>query len=188
MRYGVVGGSAAGAAVFAVALALPAAAQSRTPATPAEMVAAYDALADTILGANKTERKLVLAILAATYAHAKAELGRARQALKANDAAAARGAVENLAAAVGQIGTEGDNAVAGIRKRLLEGGHHANSEGEAQGVYDEGYVIVTKAAKQAFLQSSRALAMLAREPKPDALETEWKKVEAAWAKNIATAK
>jgi len=190
MRRGLVSGSAAAATVAGLALALPPglAAQSRTPATPAEMVAAYDALADTILGANKTERKLVLAILAATYAHAQSELGRARQAVKANDAAAARGAVENLAAAVGQIGTEGDNAVAGIRKRLLEGGHHANSEGEAQGVYDEGYVLVTKAAKQAFLQSSRALAMLAREPKPDALEAEWKKVEAAWAKHIATAK
>jgi hypothetical protein len=63
---------------------------------------------------------------------------------------------------VGQIGTEGDNAVAGIRKRLLEGGHHANSEGDARGVYDEGYVIVTKAAKKAFRESSRTLAMLAR--------------------------
>jgi len=188
MRYGVVGGSAAGAAVFAVALALPAAAQSRTPATPAEMVAAYDALADTILGANKTERKLVLAILAATYAHAKAELGRARQALKAGDTAAAKAAVENVAAAVAQLGTEGDNAVAGVRKRLLEGGHHANSEGEAQGIYDPGYVVVTKAAKQAFLDSSRALAMLARDPKADALEAEWKKVTAAWAKHVAPAR
>ena len=127
-------------------------------------------------------------ILAATYAHARSELGRARAALKAGDAAAAKAAVENLAAAVGQIGTEGDNAVAGVRKRLLEGGHHANAEGEAQGIYDEGYVIVTKAAKQAFLDSSKAIAMLAREPKADALDAEWKKVEAAWAKHIAAAK
>ena len=64
---------------------------------------------------------------------------------------------------MGQIGTEGDNAVAGVRKRLLEGGHHANAEGEAQGIYDEGYVVVTKAAKQAFLDASQALAMLARD-------------------------
>src|SRR5690349_21155578 len=75
-----------------------ASAQGRTPATPAEMVATYDALADTILGANKTERKLVLAIVSATYGHAQAEAGRARQALKANDAAAATAAIENLAA------------------------------------------------------------------------------------------
>lgn len=163
-------------------------AQARPPATPAEMVAAYEALADTILGANKAEEKLVRAILAATYGHAQGELARARQVLKANDAAGARSAVENVAAAVGQIGTEGDNAVAGVRKRLLQGGHHANAVGETQGIYDEGYVVVTKAAKQAFLDSSKALAMLAREPKAEALDAEWKKVEAAWAKHIAPAK
>src|SRR5678815_1010506 len=151
----------------AATLALPEAAraQAPAPATPREMVAAYEALADTILGANKTEVKLVRAILAATYGHAQGEMARARQALKANDGAGARAAVENVATAVGQIGTEGDNSVAGIRKRLLEGGHHANAEGERQGIFDDGYVVVTKAAKQAFLDSSKALAMLAREPK-----------------------
>ena len=178
----------AAAAVAAALLPAPAHAQARPPATPTEMVAAYEALADTILGANKAEVKLVHAILAATYGHAQGELARARQALKANDLATARSAVENVAAAVGQIGTEGDNAVAGVRKRLLQGGHHANAEGERQGIYDDGYVVVTKAAKQAFLDSSKALAMLAREPKAEALDAEWKKVEAAWAKHIAPAK
>ena len=174
-------------ATVAAAFLVPAAAQAQAPApaTPREMVAAYDALADTILGANKAEVKLVHAILAATYGHAQGEVARARQALKANDAAAARAAIENVATAVGQIGTEGDNAVAGVRKRLLQGGHHANAEGERQGIYDDGYVVVTKAAKQAFLDSSKALAMLAREPKAEALDAEWKKVEAAWAKHIA---
>jgi hypothetical protein len=183
-------GRLAGAALTAALIAFPvsARAQARPPATPQEMVAAYDALADTILGANKTEVKLVHSILAATYAHAQSELGRARQALKANDAAAARAATENVAVAVGQIATEGDNAVAGIRKRLLQGGHHANSVGEAQGIYDEGYVVVTKAAKQAFLDASKAIAMLAREPKAEALDAEWKKVEAAWAKHIVAAR
>jgi hypothetical protein len=173
-----------------VALALPggARAQARTPATPPEMVAAYDALADTILGANKAEKKLVLSMLAATYGHAQGELARARGALKAGDAAAAKAAVESLATAVGQIGTEGDNAVAGVRKRLLEGGHHANSSGETQGIYDEGYVVVTKAAKQAFLDASKAIAMLARDPKTDALEREWQKVEGAWGKHIPSVK
>jgi len=179
-----------GAAIASVTLAAPsiASADTRPPATPPEMVAAYEALADAILAADKTEDKLVRAILAATYGHAQAELGRARQALKANDAAGAKSAVGNLAAAVGQIGTEGDNAVAGVRKRLLEGGHHHNAAGEAQGIYDEGYVIITKVAKQAFLESSKALGMLAKEPKADALEAEWKKVEAAWAKHVASAK
>jgi hypothetical protein len=130
----------------------------------------------------------VKAILSATYGHAQGELSRARQALKASDATAASAAIENLATAVGQIGTEGDNAIAGIRKRLLEGGHHANSEGEAQGIFEEGYVVVTKAAKKAFLDSSQALAMLARAPKAEALEAEWKKVETAWAQHIASAK
>ena len=162
----------AAAAVAAALVSAPAHAQARPPATPAE----------------KVEVKLVHAILAASYGHAQGELARARQALKANDLATARSAVENVAAAVGQIGTEGDNAVAGVRKRLLQGGHHANAEGERQGIYDDGYVVVTKAAKQAFLDSSKALAMLAREPKADALDAEWKKVEAAWAKHIAPAK
>jgi hypothetical protein len=169
-------------------LAAPVMAQGRPAQTPAEMVAAYDAVADTILAANKAERKVVLSILAASYAHAQGELSRARQALKANDSAGAKAALDNLAAAVGQIGTEGDNAVAGIRKRLLEGGHHANSEGEAQGVFEEGYVIVTKAGKQAFLASSKAIAMLAGAPSADALEAEWKKVEAAWSQHVASAR
>jgi hypothetical protein len=177
------------AVTLLVLAALPATAgaQGRAPATPPEMVAAYDALADTILGANKTEKKLVFSILSATYGHAQSELAKARQALKANDAAAARAAVENLATAVGQIGTEGDNAVAAIRKRLVEGGHFANVEGQKQGVYDEGYVVVTKAAKLAFLGPSQAIAKLASAPKADALEQEWKKVEAAWTTHIAPA-
>src|SRR6266850_2387035 len=148
---------AAAALVFVSGAPIAAPAQARTSGTPAEMVAAYDALADTILGANKAEDKLVRSILAATYGHAQAELGRARQALKAGDAAAARTAIENVAAAVGQIGTEGDTA------------------GETQAIYDEGYVVVTKVAKQAFLDASKAIAMLAREPKAGALEAEWKK-------------
>jgi hypothetical protein len=171
-----------------LALPAPARAQAPPPATPPEMVATYEALADTILGADRAEEKLVRAILAAAYGHAQAEVARARQALKANDAATARSAVENAATSVGQIATEGDNAVAAVRKRLVEGGHHHNAAGEAQGLYDEGYVIVTKAAKQSFLESAKALAMLAREPRAEALEAEWKKVEAAWARHIAPAR
>ena len=181
----------AAAAVMSACLFAPGAARAQAPppaATPPEMVAAYDALADTILGANKAEDRLVRAILAATYGHAQAERARARQALAAGDAAAARTAIANLAAAVGQVGTEGDNAVAGVRKRLLEGGHHHNAAGEAQGIYDEGYVVVTKVAKKEFLDSSKALAMMAGQPTAAALDAEWKKVEAAWAKHIASAK
>jgi hypothetical protein len=152
------------------------------------MVATYDGLADVILAANKSEKRLVLAILAATHGHAQGEFARAQQALKAKDTAGAKAALEDLASAVGQIGTEGDNAVAGVRKRLLEGGHHHNAPGEAQGIYDEGYVVVTKATKQAFLEASRSIGMLTRDPKSEALEAEWKKVETAWAQLVASVK
>jgi hypothetical protein len=158
------------------------------PATPKELVDTYDALADTILASHKTERKLVLSILAATYAQAQGGVMSAAGALKAGDITSAKTAVQNVAAAVGQIATEGDNSVAGIRKRLLEGGHHANSEGEAQGIYEEGYVIVTKAAKKTFLDSSQAIAMLAQKPTSEGLFTEWKKVQDAWNQHIASVK
>src|SRR6187549_3623585 len=94
---------------LAVLIVSPAAAQTPAPGTPAELVATYDALADTILGANKAEKKLVHSILAATYGHAQSSLATARAALRAGDAAAARAAIESVATAVGQIGTEGDN-------------------------------------------------------------------------------
>jgi hypothetical protein len=177
-------------AALAVVMALPKAARAEAPApaTPKELVATYDMLADTILGGNRTERKLVLAILSTSYGHAQAAVGHAHAALKAGDAAGAQAAVQNVAIAVGQIATEGDNSVAAIRKRLLEGGHHANSEGEAQGVYEEGYVIVNKVGKKAFLESSQAISMMARKPTAEALDAEWKKVEAAWTLYVASAK
>lgn len=149
--------------------------------TPAEMVATYNTLADTILGAKKTEDNLVRTILAAAYAHARGQVEHARQAIKANDAKGSQAALESLAAAVAQMGTEGDSAVGAVRKRLLEGGHHHHADGEAKGIYDEGYVVVTRVAKAAFLDSSKAFGAQARAPKADALESEWKKVEATWA-------
>jgi len=161
----------------------PARAQGAPPAgtTPAEMVATYNTLADAILAVKRTEANLVRSILGAAYAHARGQVEHARQAIKTNDAKGSQAALENLAAAVAQLGTEGDSAVGAVRKRLLEGGHHHNADGEAKGIYDEGYVVVTRAAKQAFLDSSKAFGALARAPKADALEAEWKKVEATWA-------
>jgi hypothetical protein len=161
----------------------PAAAEGGGPstATPPEMVATYDTLADAILAVNKTESNLARSILGAAYAHAQVELARARQAIKGTDAKATQTALETLAATVAQLGTEGDSAVAGVRKRLLEGGHHHNAAGEAKGIYDEGYVVVTRVAKQAFLDASRAIGQIARAPKAEALEAEWKKVQATWA-------
>jgi hypothetical protein len=162
-------------------LAGPAAAQGNSqPATPAEMVATYNTLADGILALKNTEANLVRSILSAAHAHAQVQLDRARKAIAASDTAGARAATEALAADVAQLATEGDNAVGAVRKRLLQGGHHHNAAGEAQGIFDEGFVIVTKAAKQKLLESSRAIAGLGREPKAPALDAEWSKVQAVF--------
>jgi hypothetical protein len=169
------------ALVTAVALvAAPARADQKAGATATEMVTAYQTLADAILAVKKTEEHLVRTILGAAHAHAQVELGRARAAIKANDAKGAQTALENLAAEVAQLASEGDNAVGAVRKRLLEGGHHHNAEGEQKGIYDEGFVVVTRVAKQAFLDASRAIGQMARAPKAESLEAEWAKVEAAW--------
>jgi hypothetical protein len=103
----------------------------------------YTTLADTILGAKHTEKHLVTAILNhhATAAHS----------------AFAAGQWEEAAAHMALWASEGDNAVGGVRKRLLEGGHHHNAEGEAQGIYEPGFVVVTIKAKQGALGASRAL-------------------------------
>ena len=168
-------------AALAVALLspLPAAAQAAAPptGTPKEMVSTYNALADGILALKKTEDNLVRSILAATLAHGQGQLARAQRAIQASEAKAASTAVEALAADAGQLATEGDNAVGAVRKRLLEGGHHHNAAGEAQGVYEEGYVVVTRKAKTQLLESSRAIAAMAAAPKAEALGAEWKKVE-----------
>ena len=169
------------AAALAVAFVAPAPAAAQTPAgTPAEMVSTYSSLADGILALKKTEDNLVRSILAATLAHGQGTLARAQRAIQANDAKAATAAVEALAADVAQLGTEGDNAVGAVRKRLLEGGHHHNAAGEAQGLYDEGYVVVTRAAKQKLLESSRAIGQMAAAPKADALDAQWQQVKTVY--------
>jgi len=174
-----VGAILAVVALFAF-VAAPARAEQHAGATPAEMVSSYQSLADAILAVKKTEDHLVRSILGAAYAHAQVEMGRARAAIKANDMKGAQAALENVAADVAQLASEGDSAVGAVRKRLLEGGHHHNADGEQKGLYDPGFVVVTKVAKQAFLDASRSIGQMARAPKADALETEWAKVDATW--------
>jgi len=149
--------------------------------TPAEFVATYGTLADAILGVEKTERNLVRSILATAYGHAEGIAARLRESLKGGEAEKAKKGFEDLATLVAQLSTEGDNAVGSVRKRLLEGGHHSNAEGEAKGIFEEGYVVVTRVAKKSFLDSSRAIAQMARNPSADGLEAEWKKVVATYA-------
>jgi hypothetical protein len=131
--------------------------------TPRSMAKAYDALADSILAVKNTETEFVRTILVHHYT-------------KAEDYAL-KGDAEHAAAEMALFGNEGDNAIGGVRKRLLEGGHHHNAEGEAQGIFEEGYVIGTKKMKQDAL----ALSATMRQAKSDAEK------KAAWEKFAALA-
>lgn len=165
--------------MMSAGLSAPAAAQAPADTgTPREMVATYQTLADGLLALKATEANLVRSILAAAYAHGEVQLARARKAIAAKDAADTRAALEALAADVAQMATEGDSSVAAVRRKLVDAGQHHNAAGEAQGLYDEGYVIVTRTAKQKLLDASRAIAKLTAGADTAALDAEWKKVQA----------
>lgn len=130
--------------VFCAALLLFAVVPAPAQETPESLVTTYDSLANAILGVEAAELGLVRSILVAHYEAAEA----AFEVEKYEDAAAHMALFAN----------EGDNAVAGIRKRLLEGGHHHHhAEEETAGVYEEGYVIVTREAKTQILAAASAL-------------------------------
>jgi hypothetical protein len=111
--------------------------------TPPSIVTAYDALADTILSLRKAEHGFVSAML---DGHLHAAMVRYEQ-----------GNYEASAAEMALFANEGDNAIGGVRKRLLEGGHHFNADGEEQGIFEPGYVVVTSEAKKKLLAASAAL-------------------------------
>jgi len=111
--------------------------------TPRPAVRTYRSLADAILAVKKTEANFVKNMLAG---HVEA----ARMHKRSDEWAKA-------AAEVALFANEGDNAIGGVRKRLLEGGHHHNAAGEAQGIYEPGYVIITKANKRDVLALSATL-------------------------------
>lgn len=142
---------------------LPASAQE----TPPSMVATYSGLADAILALKQAELDFMTTLLATHHGHAQA-------AVQAGDYAGA-------AAQMALTANEGDNAIAGIRKRLLDGGHHhhhadgeghhhaddaghhADDEGshhaedDSDSLYEPGYMIVTKAAKVEMLAAAAAM-------------------------------
>ncbi len=159
------------------------AAGPETSGTPATLVSTYRSLADAILAVKESEANLVRSILATTYGHAEATLAETRANLKAHKPAKAE--IEKLASLVSQLGNEGDGSVAGVRKRLLEGGHHHNAQAEQQGVYDEGFVIVTRAAKKVFLDAAGAIGKLAANPNAAALDAEWQKVSRQFSELMA---
>ena len=102
--------------------------------TDKPLVATYERIADGILAANHAETAIVRAILSSHR--------------NAGEAAATGGKWDAAAENMALWANEGDNAVGGIRKRLLEGGHHHNAEGEAKGIFEAGYVVVTVEAKK----------------------------------------
>lgn len=111
--------------------------------TPPAMVGAYAELADTILALRGAEVGLVRALLDG-HRHAAEVLME-------------QGEYEGAAAQIAIFANEGDNAVGGVRKRLLEGGHHFNAAGEEAGIFEPGYVIVTREAKAKLLEASADL-------------------------------
>ena len=141
-------------------VAMPSLAQK----TPTSMVAAYDSLAKIILNVRDAEEDLVRAMLDGHFHGAQALMK--------------QGKYDEAAAEMALFANEGDNAIAGIRKRLVEGGHHHNAAGEEQGIYEEGYVLVTREAKKKMLASSTAM----RQAKDDVAR------EAAWNEFAAVAK
>lgn len=158
-------------------------AAERGTGTPAELVAAYDSLADSILATKKTERHMVHSILATTFSHAHATIGVIKRKVAQGENAGAE--IEKLADLVSQLGNEGDAAVGAIRKRLVEGGHHHNSKGEKDGIYDEGFVIVTRVAKKALLASAGNIAKMGGSPDLEKLKAEWSSVAAQYKSLVA---
>jgi hypothetical protein len=114
-----------------------------TQETPKPMVACYSSLADSILSLKRTEADFVRSMLDGHYQLAARRMESGEYAL--------------AAAEMSLFANEGDNAIGGVRKRLLEGGHHHNADGEAKGVYEPGFVIVTREAKQKALEDATAL-------------------------------
>jgi hypothetical protein len=127
--------------ITAALLAGPALAQE----TPQAMVKTYDTLADIVLAVDALEADFARAVLEG-HKHAASALFK-------------RGDFAGAAAQIALFASEGDNAMGGVRKRLLQGGHHHHhSDASAEGEYEPGYVVVTREAKKKILAASTALA------------------------------
>ena len=170
------------AAVAVVAVAslcpAPAAAQAAPTGTPTEMVATYNSLADGILALKKTEDNLVRSILAATLAHGQGALARAQRAIARR--ATPRPPPRRSRRSPPTRRSSGPRATT-PSARCASGCSRAATTttppARRRGIYEEGYVVVTRKAKTQLLESSRAIAGMAAAPKADALAAEWKKVE-----------
>ncbi len=150
------------AAIAAALFSGLALAQALRPAeTSAGLVNTYSELATAILGSKRAESSIVRAICQEAFDTAQARLAAAATCATAGDKDGAAAHLETAAAAAANIATEGDKAVAAVRNRLLEGGHHHHATPEIAAKYDAGYVVVTKEAKKALLEQATALGRLA---------------------------
>lgn len=131
----------------------PVSAQETMPA----MVDTYSALADTILSVRQAERDLARAVL---ESHRRAAVDKY-----------AAGDYGGAAADIALFANEGDNAIAGVRKRLVAGGHHHHhSSDENSSDFDPGFVIVDRASKAGLLD---AAARLRKAPEEAAARDAW---------------
>jgi hypothetical protein len=133
----------------------------RNAETSTGLVNTYSELATAILGTKRAESSVVRAICQEAYDTAQAHLAVAATSVAAGDKDGAATHLETAAAAAANIATEGDKAVAAVRNRLLEGGHHHHATPEIAAKYDPGYVVVTKEAKKALLEQATTLGRLA---------------------------
>lgn len=124
-------------AILSIALVLCVVAPVAAQETPDAVANGYDSLADAILALRDAEHHFVAAMLDGHLHGAKARMK--------------NGDWEGAAGEMALFANEGDNKIGGIRKRLVEGGHHHNSDDGADGEYETGYVIVTREAKAKLL-------------------------------------
>lgn len=111
--------------------------------TPKGMTAAYSSLADTILAVKQAEEDYVRSVIDGHF-HAASMYAEHAQ-------------WNEVAAEMALFASEGDNAMAGVRKKLLDGGHHHHADGEAKGVYEPGFVIITRTVKTEALAAAAAM-------------------------------
>lgn len=126
------------------------------------MVSTYEAIADTILSVKRAEAGFVRALLESYREAARADYERRDY----------EGAAANMAL----FANEGDNAIAGIRKRLVdEGHHHHHASDEDTASYDQGFVIVDREHKASLLA---AAAQMRQASKKAAANDAWLSFEA----------
>lgn len=136
--------------LLAACAALGAFASLPAQQTPKSTAATYSALADSILAIKRTESEFVRSMLGNHFRNARA--------------AVQRGDSESASAEIALFANEGDNAIGGVRKRLLDGGHHHHADDEAKGIYEPGFVIVTRKVKEEALGISAAMRQAKGEP------------------------